>query len=573
MAVFQIARIQIRRGQANQGTGIPQLASGEMAWAVDNQELYIGNGSVAEGAPAVGNTRLLTLNDLKAEGNILALTQYSYKQGDPTIITGADASSPIFRPVQTRLDDQITSADFGMMGDGTTDDSAAFQNAIYQLFLNPSNLANSLTSSGISSRLTLIILPGIYLITRPIYIPSFATIIGSGIDKTVINFVPAPVSTLAAFQFVNDTTTVSVTSVIGSSQFTNQPRNIKLTDMTIRIPSGVNSGMQLDAVRDSNFENIKISGNTSNYTTYSVTNIGMSMNALSSVVTCLNNLFKNIQFTSVTTAVLAKQDILNNTFEDCLINDSIQGFAFGIGSDGSSTGQQFGPRQTTISSTKFYKIKQQAVYVERGTYNSVISCKLYDVGNNNAGNAFAIYPQIYFKNTNNSAENNQSDRGADLANFNLTTQYVPAISGNVSYTSFGVRQLDLSQANSVLAFRLPISTDQYGVPTGSASYRINYVYKSITTGNFTRTGAIHLSTDISQKYLQLSDEYDFAGVDTALGVSTKLTFYGKFLDAIGNIYTGAAGQVISNVAIYYTNTLSNDVGRLNYSYSVAVYTN
>jgi hypothetical protein len=573
MAVFQIARIQIRRGQANQGTGIPQLASGEMAWAVDTQELYIGNGSVAEGAPAVGNTRLLTLNDLKAEGNLLALTQYSYKQGDSTIITGADASSPIFRSVQTRLDDQITSADFGMIGDGITDDTDALQNAIYQLFLNPSNLAHSTTSSGILSRLTLMILPGTYLITRPVYIPSFATIVGSGIDKTIIKFLPATGNTLSAFRFVNDNTTISVASVISSSQFTNQPRNIKLNDITISLPSGVNSGMQLDAVRDSSFENIKISGNTSNYTTYNSTNIGMSMNVLSNVVTCLNNIFKNIQFLNVTTAVLAKQDILNNTFEDCLVNDALQGFAFGVGSDGSSTGEQFGPRQTTISSVKFYKIKQQAVYIERGTYNTVINCKLYDVGNNNAGNAFAIYPQIYFKNTNNSAENNQSDRGADLANFNLTTRYVPAISGNVSYTSFGVRQLDLAQANTVLAFRLPISTDPYGIPTGSASYRINYVYKSITTGNFTRTGTIHLSTDISQKYLQLSDEYDFAGVDTALSVSTKLTFYGKFLDAIGNVYTGAAGQVISNVAIYYTNTLSNDVGRLNYSYSATVYTN
>jgi len=71
MAVYQISRIQVRRGQANQGTGIPQLASGEMAWAVDTQQLYIGNGAVSEGAPGVGNTRLLTLNDLSAQGNLL----------------------------------------------------------------------------------------------------------------------------------------------------------------------------------------------------------------------------------------------------------------------------------------------------------------------------------------------------------------------------------------------------------------------------------------------------------------------------------------------------------------------
>ena len=63
MAVIQISRIQIRRGQKNQGSGIPQLAGGELGWAMDSQELFIGNGSVAEGAPLVGNTKILTEND------------------------------------------------------------------------------------------------------------------------------------------------------------------------------------------------------------------------------------------------------------------------------------------------------------------------------------------------------------------------------------------------------------------------------------------------------------------------------------------------------------------------------
>ena len=59
MAVVQISRIQIRRGQKNQGSGLPQLASGELGWAIDTRELYIGNGSVSEGSPAVGNTKVL----------------------------------------------------------------------------------------------------------------------------------------------------------------------------------------------------------------------------------------------------------------------------------------------------------------------------------------------------------------------------------------------------------------------------------------------------------------------------------------------------------------------------------
>ena len=35
MAVVQISSIQVRRGQKNIGSGLPQLASGELGWAVD----------------------------------------------------------------------------------------------------------------------------------------------------------------------------------------------------------------------------------------------------------------------------------------------------------------------------------------------------------------------------------------------------------------------------------------------------------------------------------------------------------------------------------------------------------
>jgi hypothetical protein len=62
VAVVSISRIQIRRGRKNQGSGLPQLASGELGWAVDAQELWIGNGAVSEGSPYVGNSRLLSVN-------------------------------------------------------------------------------------------------------------------------------------------------------------------------------------------------------------------------------------------------------------------------------------------------------------------------------------------------------------------------------------------------------------------------------------------------------------------------------------------------------------------------------
>jgi hypothetical protein len=55
--IVQISRIQHRRGKR---TDLPQFAAGELGWVIDEQRLFIGNGTVADGAPAVGNTEIVT---------------------------------------------------------------------------------------------------------------------------------------------------------------------------------------------------------------------------------------------------------------------------------------------------------------------------------------------------------------------------------------------------------------------------------------------------------------------------------------------------------------------------------
>jgi hypothetical protein len=59
MAVIEIAKIQVRRGQEHV-TGVPQLDPGEFGWAEDTQNLYIGK-RISEGASSDENTRILTL--------------------------------------------------------------------------------------------------------------------------------------------------------------------------------------------------------------------------------------------------------------------------------------------------------------------------------------------------------------------------------------------------------------------------------------------------------------------------------------------------------------------------------
>jgi hypothetical protein len=57
MSVTQLSKIQVRRGKLE---NLPQLSAGELGWAIDTQQLFIGNGSFEEGAASEGNTEILT---------------------------------------------------------------------------------------------------------------------------------------------------------------------------------------------------------------------------------------------------------------------------------------------------------------------------------------------------------------------------------------------------------------------------------------------------------------------------------------------------------------------------------
>jgi len=160
VAIVSISRIQVRRGRKNTGTGFPQLASGEFGWALDTQELYIGNGAVSEGAPYVGNTKLLSEHD-----NLFDLANnYVYRDGT-NIQTGSDVNLPIRRSLQDRLDDIVDVKSFGANGDGSNQ-TQSLQRAIDQIFLNSDK-------NNARSRKILHIAAGEYVIDDTIYLPPF----------------------------------------------------------------------------------------------------------------------------------------------------------------------------------------------------------------------------------------------------------------------------------------------------------------------------------------------------------------------------------------------------------------
>ena len=99
MAIVQISRITNRKGLIE---NLPQLAGAELGWAVDTRQLFIGNGTLQEGAPVIGNTEILT-----EFSDITAVSNYTYKDiaVGYAAQTGPTPSDPIVRTVQAKLDD------------------------------------------------------------------------------------------------------------------------------------------------------------------------------------------------------------------------------------------------------------------------------------------------------------------------------------------------------------------------------------------------------------------------------------------------------------------------------------
>jgi hypothetical protein len=75
------------------------------------------------------------------------------------------------------LDQFASVKDFGAVGDGTTDDTAAINRALYQLFCREINP---------QIRRSLFFPAGVYRITSSILIPPFATLYGEGVDNSII---------------------------------------------------------------------------------------------------------------------------------------------------------------------------------------------------------------------------------------------------------------------------------------------------------------------------------------------------------------------------------------------------
>jgi hypothetical protein len=513
MAVIQISKIQLRRGR-EQEEGIPQLASGELAWAIDTQKLFIGNGAVSEGAPQVGNTRILTEQD-----NIFELAQdYQYRESNSAIQTGLSTNFPVQLTLQERLDERVTNVEYGIEANGI-DQTAKIQNAIDNLFLNSSYMSRN------DLRVTLEFLPGTYFVSSTIFLPSNVTIVGAGIDKTVFHFtgLSQPV-----FRFINETSTKTSRSTLSSTTSLNQPKNSILSGFSVITNDPTVNGFQLSAVKDSVFKDIKIQGSygdsASNFSK------GIVMEALSSLVTCQRNKFDRVIIDGMTYGVYSENDIINNIFLECEIRDAYIGFSLGPVTPSTAIGKQYGPRNIVVEDSIFEDIDRQGIYVYKGYGNRSIGNTFRNVGNEGGRNTNNQTAIIRYDSHGNVSIGDSFDRRIntdqvvnnpldlvtnpeDLASNRFDLTYIAEVQGKVYQDMAATASVTLATTFASINFlRIPVDSD--------ASIEISYLLRSSNDSapqyNQVRKGVIHLTVDYLnidnvQQHVRLVDDYEYVG--------------------------------------------------------------
>lgn len=420
MAVIQISKIQIRRGQTTE-QGMPQLASGEMGWSIDEQRLFIGSGSVAEGAPAVDNIEILTeerMFDLLSTGNFTA-TNYTYAgHGLAPVETGLETNFPVVRTLQQKLDDTVSAFDFGLE-DGT-DCTVKLQHAIDQIYFNTDK-------DQPKSRIPFRIPAGTYYTTATVYLPPYATIIGDGIDKTIIRSINSGNTTIFSTKDSEGDIGLDI-----NSETTVNPQQIKISGMTLEqtgtiITTDTTPIIRLDYTEQSVISEVKFRGNFVQGNTVTNNNSAIELGYNTSDVSIRHCQFEELSYPIVSDWNVSDIDISDNTFQELYM-----GITLAQSLTTAST-RNIGPVRVNIRNNKFNRIDRQAIFagVNTSTNNQINSenNSFIDIGNNRLGDLSPVSPIITFDSHGNSSTNDYFERLWFMQTRELNTPQFEIIEG------------------------------------------------------------------------------------------------------------------------------------------------
>ena len=495
MAIVQISQITNRKGLEE---NLPQLAGAELGWSIDTRQLYIGNGTLEEGAPVIGNTEILTeFSDI-----INIDTTYTYKgqAAGYTVQTGPTAGDPVTQSLQAWLDQFASVTDFGAVGDGVTDDTDAINRALYQLFCREVNP---------QIRRSLFFPAGVYKVSESIKIPPYATLWGEGLDNSVIQLDNSTDdSTLNAYVARTADSLQQIGVNIGNNGAT-PPKYITISNMGFtNLDPTTDVFLVQDAVNCS-FKNVGFRGplTQADLTTEGDFTRGAAFASTTSLV-CEQIVFDGCEFSGTVYGVDTDQQVKGVTFTNGKFDTVYHGVQLGTNTvvNGGATGVR-------ITHNVFDNIYADGIVFGNVELNATGYNIFYDVGNHFGGTTTPYTAVIDIQSNNNLSIGDMFQRADAYAGSSTPGTAYPRITLNLTQSIATTNGVETQQGTytrqSGVSYTLADNSSGVITTIDSAeiaAFSVNYTLIR-TTGCRTGTMLVASPTADSTGDIDYSDDF------------------------------------------------------------------
>jgi hypothetical protein len=522
MAIVQISRITNRKGLIE---NLPQLAGAELGWAVDTRQLFIGNGTLQEGAPVIGNTEILT-----EFSDITAVSNYTYKDiaVGYAAQTGPTASDPVVRTVQAKLDDFADVRDFGAVGDGSADDTAAINRALFQLYCVEANT---------QIRRSLYFPAGTYKITETIIIPAYAKLVGEGANCTTIYLdTSSDISSLSAYVARYGDSLQQTGVNIGNNGAT-APTNIEISSMTFQTAEVTDVFLVEDATQ-CYFDSVNFVGPLTAadiIATPSADNIAGVRFASTVSLVCNQITFDKCRFQGLTYGINTDQEINSVTVSNGAFVTLYQGIVLGTGApvNGGATG--FRAVQNLFDEVYSEGIVYDAVDLNVSAYNV-----FYDVGNQYSSSP--VTPVILFGNDNNVSISDMFERD------DVDAQIEPRVevTGSATTTGTQIQVGHYARENGRIFTLADNQSNQTIFTTDTSTIKAYEMTYTIIRDTVVRFGTLVVTAGSVSPAVSYADEYT---EDASSGITLSVTRSGDVVSVLySSTSTGLSGTITYSLA-------------------------
>ena len=584
MAIVQISRITQRKGLA---TDLPQpLAAAELGWAIDDRKLYIGNGTVAEGAPVIGNTEVLTeFSDILSYA-----TEYIYQGAAAgyAVQTGATNGTPESQSLQSRLDSYAVITDFGATGDGTTDVTADINRAFYEIYCREVNP---------QIRRSIFFPAGTYIITDTLLIPPFCKLYGEGAESTIINFqVQTWTNTIAyasgvlvydagTTAYYRSLAAVPIGTAIGSATYwlaeslptymarttdslqqfggnigSNSalpPGSVEVSGMRFVTNQAAQNGILIEAADNCVFDSVSVAGpgTTSTLQTATEATSCVAWASTGSYI-CKHVIWNNCEFSGMVWGTNTDEQIEGCTISNSTFDTLYQGVYLG-----NTVAPAVGPTGMRIVQNTFDNVYAEGISIVNVGLNATAYNTFYDVGNWFQGTTTPVTPVIDINGNNNVSIGDMFER---------TTQYADGLHPRIKLNNLNGIALGMNVSNIVF-YESNVAdltaANQIAVGTYQRTAGIQDIIANNSSANLAYISGTYISS-FKMDYTIIRDVYRRSGTLSAVkgqaALGTGFTYTDNFIEngATGVTLTAAADG--ANVLVSYssTNTVS---GTINYS--------